>query len=684
MPLVDADRLKSWGETSDAENRLPELLMRLAAATAGPQRKIGDFRTGHGTHMGGYDGFTDVVAGSAYLPDGPTVWELGTGDGPGKKAQDDYEKRTEKSGMVDPLATTYVAVTSRRWGGRADWEADRSGEHKWKDVRALDADSLYAWLLQARTAHLWLSEYLKTQPDGAVTPEEWWTEYRFTVRPATEPSDVTQGRKTEMDRLLERMGGGAEVVQVHGRDLEEAIAFIVATVLQATEPDQLLLLSRMSIVEGRDAWRQTVRYGSTLILVPAFPAGELPLSAAGRGHICLVPVTQDHDRTMTSIVLPPLPALGVARRLEAAGATPPEAEVATRAATQSVTDLRLALESVSNPGSPEWARPGSARKLAPFVLAGQWNDSFPEDRAVLQNLSGRSYAELTDTLVEWRFSPRPPVTKSGSIWAVGGRAQVWDWLHQTLVEDDLRRFQEISAEILREEDPRYELDTGQRWMAGAMGKKTKNSEQLREGLADGLAMLGGTSTTHPADGALSGQDLACFGVRGALQSADWKRWASLSPLLSLLAEACPDEFLSAVERDVAGEDPPLAQIFTDSEKGLVATSSPHSGLLFALERLGRSPSYLSRVAVALARLVQLDPGGVLANRPGGSLIHLLQIGLPQTGATAQERLAVVDMLRQRVPDIAWDTMLGMLPTVGAITIPSASPRWRVWPVGGEA
>lgn len=683
MPLLDADRLADWGRSTDSENKVPELLLRLAWASSGRLLRTGEFRTGRGIQLGGYDGFTDSVGGDEFLPSGPAVWEIGTQENPERKAQDDYEKRTAKPGPVNPAATTYIAVTSRRWARRADWEADRNAERVWNEVRAYDCDSLYTFLLKARIVHLWLSEHLKTQPEGEVTAEEWWDVYRHSGTPALLPHNVTDNRDNEVGTLLQRLVEKPDLIRVHGKDRQEAIAFVVAAVLQAPEDSKLGLLACMSVVEHSTAWRNTVRGGTNLILVPEFESVDLFRWAVSRGHIVLAPATTEDERAPTSIFLRPLRAEDVATRLQAAGASPSAAARATSEAAESITDLRLAIDTVRNPDRPEWARPASARQLAPFVLAGLWDDARPADRTALEQLAGRSYRELTDLLVEWRLAPRPPVSKTGSVWSITNRREGWHWTYSALVEEDLKRFHAVCVEVLREADPKYDLDADQRWMAGAMGKNTAYSERLREGLADGLAMLGATAVDHPIDGPLTGEDLACITVRDVLANSDWKRWASLAPVLNLLAEACPDEFLSAIERDVRGDEPVLRAVFTDRDQAVFGVSSPHSNLLFALEMLGRSPAYLSRVAVNLSRLVQLDPGGVLANRPQNSLIGLFRAGFPQTAAPLDQRLTVLDTLRDRFPAIAWSTMVGALPIAGTFFTPSPAPRWRKWPLEGE-
>src|SRR5207244_216073 len=108
-------------------------------------------------------------------------------------------------------------------------------------------------------------------------------------------------------------------------------------------------------------------------------------------------------------------------------------------------------------------------------------------------------------------------------------------------------------------------------------------------------------------------------VRKLLQRAneDWRIWASLSSRLSLLAEAAPTEFLAAAEQGLSG-DQTLMNLFADQGHPLFS-SSPHTGLLWALERLSWSPDHLARASAALAKLARLDPGGKGGNRPRGSL-----------------------------------------------------------------
>jgi len=113
------------------------------------------------------------------------------------------------------------------------------------------------------------------------------------------------------------------------------------------------------------------------------------------------------------------------------------------------------------------------------------------------------------------------------------------------------------------------------------------------------------------------------------------------------------------------------------------TSSPHTGLLWALESLAWSPEQLGRASHVLARLAELDPGGRLSNRPSASLHAVFRIWYPGTVVPWEARLASIDSLRQRTPSIAWNLLIDLLPETHEVATPTHEPRWRNWLESGR-
>ena len=136
--------------------------------------------------------------------------------------------------------------------------------------------------------------------------------------------------------------------------------------------------------------------------------------------------------------------------------------------------------------------------------------------------------------------------------------------------------------------------------------------------------------------------------------------------------------MNAVDTAYTGADPLIRKLFMDTTPVTFMASSAHTSLLWSLEQLAWSPDYLGGATLALARLARLDPGGRLVNRPGNSLRGIFVLWYPQTAASFEERLQVLDMLREREPAISWKLMLALLPKPHETADPSVAPRWREW------
>ena len=128
------------------------------------------------------------------------------------------------------------------------------------------------------------------------------------------------------------------------------------------------------------------------------------------------------------------------------------------------------------------------------------------------------------------------------------------------------------------------------------------------------------------------------------------------------------------ERALGPTPSPLIAFFEPETSTHTVTRLPQ--LMWALERLAWDPALLPRVADVLARLDALDGGGNNVARPKQVLTTIFLSWSPQTHATLKQRLAVIDGLRKRHGDIAWDLMISLLPRSHAITMPTSSPHWR--------
>lgn len=150
---IEIRDITRWAGEKESHDGLPELVHRLLRETPGVTRI--DLPTGDSSRYRGWDGLVTATAGSVWLPEGRSCWEIGCDADAKKKADSDYGNRIRDTKGIDPATVTYICVTPRQWAGGRAWAAGKTATGPWKEVRVLDAGDLLQWLADCRRAALW-------------------------------------------------------------------------------------------------------------------------------------------------------------------------------------------------------------------------------------------------------------------------------------------------------------------------------------------------------------------------------------------------------------------------------------------------------------------------------------------------------------------------------------------------
>src|SRR5690348_6337014 len=108
--LADAAALEEWADRIDARSNFPRLVRSLITESNDQVVEL-QMRGGEGSDVPGYDGRVLANKGTPFVPDGKSVWELGTGEHPDVKASEDYRTRTAEPLDAVQAETTFVFVT---------------------------------------------------------------------------------------------------------------------------------------------------------------------------------------------------------------------------------------------------------------------------------------------------------------------------------------------------------------------------------------------------------------------------------------------------------------------------------------------------------------------------------------------------------------------------------------------
>jgi transcriptional regulator with XRE-family HTH domain len=678
---VKAKDLEDWARSLPARGTLPQMVRRLVWATGKDIKRI-EFPAGEQVQRPGWDGIVEAAGSDAFVPSGTSGWEMGVDDDPKAKAEADYKKRTQNSLGLDKSLTSFVFVTPRKWQEKEKWRQAKLKLGHWKEVRVYDSASLEEWLERAPAVDVWLAEILGRKPKGLTSVDEYWANLEALTNPSLKPEVFFASRKQEVEVLRKWLESPPGAMLIETKSPTDAIDF-VAAYCRSREPSQPgQFAARTLIVETRDAWRSIAASSDTELLLiansslPVEP--EMVAEAVRHGHRVLLASSQKPSDQVSSIQLPRAFRYELEQALASCGLEPNKANQVARESGGSLTVLKRLLGRFPATVRPEWSEPLNAAKLVPILLAGSWEEEREGDRLALEGLSGRSYSDISELANKWLHVADSPVTQVMSRWSLLSREDSWFLLSGRISQDQFERFEQVVLDVLGENDPAYELPPDKRLRAIFHKKVLTYSQSLRTGLAETLALLGsrreGTS------------QLPCLAsrvewvVRKLLHDQDGIRWASLSPQLPLMAEAGPEAFLNAVDKDLKKKKPATSELF-EQEGDSLFSLNPHTGLVWALEILSWERSYLSRASGFLARLAEIDPGARRACCPMKSLETIFRPWLPLTKAPVEDRIRILKKLIEKCPVIGWRLLIDLLPNPRPFVLSFQRPLWREWSSG---
>lgn len=671
--MITRDQLASWADTPESKANFPYLISRLIRATTAKDTKV-DIPWGSATYIGGWDGIVNSKEEARYIPEGISLWELGTNRNPESKANDDYKKRVEEPLGYPHKDATFVFVTPRTWTGKDKWVKRRKEENKWKDVIVYDGISLEQWLDEAPAVSRWFASqgYAGVcSSDGIITADECWEEWSCSGQLELTPACVLAGREVARDALIKLLEGNPSIIGVRASTKGEAIAFILATMKASDSEVSGRFFSTTLIIDQEDRFRSvSSSMQHALNLIVRFDSDE-PLGVATReGHHILVPLGADDVFSQDPIRLPAVDRDALIEALVASGLSRSDASKHTKESGHDITILKKLL------GFPrygaDWIKTQPIKELIPALLLGRWDESYPGDRELLEKLSGASYAEYKEVLGRWLHLPESPLKKIGETWRLTSPLDLWRSISERLTDQDFQHLEECFILVYHSGNSVLE---SQMDLPDYISKKRTYSDWVREGLAQSLILMSIPRVKVCLRDPQSWVDRI---IGGLLSNASGEMWVSIDRELPLIAEASPQVFLQSVSRSLSHRPPEIMDMFKE-EPGLFGNVSHHTGLLWALEGLAWMPSYFKNACLLLHKLATLDPGGSLVNRPLNSLKEIFKAWHHQTLASFDERVKVLKEMLRRNVDVSWALLKSLLPSCSSGTaFPTHRMRWRMF------
>ncbi len=663
--ITEGDLKSQHGRLIDFPERFPAIfeVLILASLPEPPTRiRMPQFQSGRVT---GFDGILECSGADPYVPQGISQWEFGTEETPHKKIPYEYDRVKNRLDSHTASETTLVIVTSRDWYGadidKSQWENQKKSENFFKDVKVYDVSDIASWMRSQPTATLRIAKtILEIIPQNfeADFADEFLDIYCKGFQPPI-PRTVLFAGRSQVAQKLQEEGltiGISESVQADSQ--REAAAFVCASLLETADAEFLNFnKARTIVVQDQNSAKQLALAKNLNIILMDDAVNE-----AAR--------LKDNNAVVVTEALG-----GIGRPSKFELSRPTESEFSQALITggfdhSSAYDIAVRCgRSLSvlrrfNDGEapilPDWASEagGDNPEISAALMIGAWKDNHSKDREALERYSnGIAYSQLARKLRRRAYSADPLLSNFENSWSLRAPIDAFAHLWPCIGSDELEIFKQIAHEVFHERkslkpDPDAIID---------LSDKSGYSDILSQGVTQTILILS----------ALGDQ----FGVRsknGNCKTFVDELIADLPSLadnpfflssyhqqLPYLAEASPMGFIKALEPMLEGDGAPMVELLkpVKREFGLGLHGHFH-GVIFALERIAWIPENFDTVAFTLARMAELDPDpdANIGSRPLNSLGDMFLSTAPQTYASVEQRLSVLEEMETNHPDVAYQIL----------------------------
>ena len=678
---IKAVEIETWIERNiSARIRFAVFLRVLANSTSNGITKI-DFPGNDDDERPGWDGYIESTPQTPWIPDGISGWEFGTNQDVNTKADGDFEKSVKATKKVDRKQITFVFVTPRHWPGKNAWRTKQQAMGLWKDVRAYDSSDLEQWLEQSIAGQNWFANETHKPSMGVRSLDKCWADWAEVTNPLLTGSLFTAAISGNKQTMVSRLSKQPESPTLIAADsAEEALAFLAQILGPSGDDDLSGRRDRVLVFDKPEVLPKLAQGNKNFIAVAASRDVERELGSLANSMHTIVIYPRNATNIIPHIVLEPVSFEVFQSSLEEMGYGKDDVAKYNNESGRSLTVLRRRLSNIPAVRSPMWVEHHeTAAGLIPFLFIGAWNSKNPTDQIALTLQANAHYYEEVEKRCQYLAG-----LNDSPLWSVGtyrGVISKIDLLFAVageITEQDLMRYFDIAKMVLSEDDPALDLPENKRWAASIYGKLRTSSAALREGISETLVLLSVYGNRlfqrrlgFDCEGAVNKL------VRELLTPLETRVLEANDSALAAYAEAAPHEFLSILEEDLKSNHPASYGLMRPAGDSIFSNGcGARSELLWAIEGLAWNSETLSRAALILAQLAEIEIHDNWVNKPINSLASIFCVWMPQTAADLNARLRVLKLLADKFPKVAWRICISQLDTGSRVGHHSHKPRWR--------
>ena len=302
------------------------------------------------------------------------------------------------------------------------------------------------------------------------------------------------------------------------------------------------------------------------------------------------------------------------------------------------------------------------------ALFGTWSDKNENDKNIISELIGVEYDVWIKIIRKLLIGKSEYIEFKNHIWKIKGREELISRYAESYFDNEIEKFKNLLLCILKEVDPRFDLESDKRVMAKILEKKCNYSNTIKKSAAEVLPIM--KSMKQEFINSEDEINKMLYEInRNVFKNANWKLIASLEYELPILAEADEDSFLDGVEEMIKQNIDEIQKLLTEKSEFVIITKYT-TGLYWALELIAWQPKYLSRVCIILTKLAQYDEEAIKI------MTMILLPWYPQTIADNKLKKVAVEIVLKENEEIGWKLLKKLMPNATKNSYPTYKPKWN--------
>ena len=672
---ITGQEIANWAGTAECRYKLPVLCRKLIVETT-PKLVSFDFPSDTAVDLPGYDGITDNLEKTPWISEGKSFWEISCTKNPRTKAEKDYKKRTSQIAKQDKNEGSFVFVTAQRWDpkNKREWIDKKTKTNEWKCVKVFEADDLAAWLDSTFSTNLWFNDLLGNTTHGIYSPDEWWSDWQNVLSYEISSVLVATRQLNESKLLIDRIQEGNLAISVKGNSIDEAIAFVIASLREHKSPD---LIDRTVVITQTGLEIKSPHQESIIVIC----AGDnVPKIRGNKNHTIIRAYHKGRIDVRDAIDLSYVPRDVFQEELKKKEIENEVAEQMALKSGYSIPALRRILSKDIEATKPNWVRdPEIVNQLVPFILCGHWSegDMYKDSRIIekLGDIDENCYHKLLEEFL--KLEDTPLVRLNNQIIVIS-QIDTLTEIGFAIKRYHIDRFLEKFYQLFSEKDPKIDFFKSNWWETG-FPEEEKTYSIIRTGLCKTLCMLsifGDRICGENFEVPIITQKVDDV-VKKLLNNADSDQLLNIREYFSYFAEASPEIFLDCIENNLKLKNSSLMRLLDPLGNDYFQKDNFRQNFFGSLEKLAWLPPYFKKVTNILFRLHKLLERDNVENPIQAEIDSIFRVWLPSTFLTVEERFQVLQNNEIANRDAVINTCISLLPKRMGSGIRTSLPRWRI-------